>query len=317
MGDRTIRNWCGQLKVQPIRPLLGQRTRCLFAAFALTVSAIFPAPILAWGQLGHETTAQIAMANVTPETRASIARLMTYEAQLGTPDCRIRNLAEASTWPDCLRRDRWRWAYTFAWHYRTAPICKPYDAMRNCSGGNCVLAQIERNHRLLADENLPPNVRLKALGFLAHFVGDVHMPLHSGDNGDRGGNRAAASYGMIEGLNLHQIWDTVLAEQAIASARPPLVRLYSAAERMELAGGAPAEWGRESWQMARDFVYPKAFDQDVCAGELANNAALSHDDIAAAIPLVQRRITQAGLRMATLLDRAFAPGALKPPEPRR
>ena len=151
---------------------------------------------------------------------------------------------------------------------------------------------------------------VEALAFLVHFVGDVHMPLHSGDKDDKGGNDRVTSYGIVPALNLHGIWDGPLAERAITSARPSLVRKYSAVERGELAGGDAAEWGRESWQLARDFVYPGAFDQDVCSGDLPIEAALSQDDIVAAIPISQRRITQAGLRMARLLDEAFAPGPL-------
>lgn len=282
----------------------------LITAAALILSALIAAPAMAWGEFGHRTTGEIALANVKPATRAAIARLIAYDSRLGTPQCRIRSLQDAAVWPDCLRRDGWRWGYTFAWHYRTAPICEAYNARQNCSGGNCILAQIERNHRILADESLPPNVRLEALAFLVHFVGDVHMPLHSGDKDDRGGNDRVTSYGIVPGLNLHGIWDGPLAERAITSARPSLVRPYSAAERAELAGGDAAEWGRESWQLARDFVYPGAFDQDVCPSELPLQAALSQDDIVAAIPISQRRITQAGLRMARLLDEAFAPGPL-------
>src|SRR3546814_5307786 len=95
--------------------------------------------------------------------------------------------------------------------------------------------------------------------------------------------------------------------RAITSAQPPLVRRYSAAERAELAGGTAADWGRESWQAARDFVYPNAFDSDPCSGELPGETALTQEDIVAALPVAQRRIQQAGLRIADLLESAFAP----------
>ncbi|MFN6934588.1 MAG: S1/P1 nuclease, partial [Tsuneonella sp.] len=187
----------------------------LTAALAAMLILLQPALAGAWGYYGHETTARIALANVRPETRAAIARLVANDSELGTPYCRIRSLPEAATWPDCLRRDGWRWGYTFAWHYQTEPIGEPYDARKNCSGGNCVSAQITRNHRILADESLPANVRLEALAFMVHFAGDIHMPLHSGDNDDRGGNDVVTAYGIVPDLNLHSIWDSALAERAI------------------------------------------------------------------------------------------------------
>ena len=284
----------------------------LFAAFAALAA---PQAAQAWGLFGHETTARIALANVEPHTRVRLARLFAHERELGTPDCRMRSLAEASTWPDCLRGESWRWAYTFAWHYQTEPVGEPYDARRNCSGGACVSAQIERNHRLLADERLPGNVRLEALAFMVHFAGDIHMPLHSGDNDDRGGNDVAATYGIAPGRNLHGEWIGAWAERAPTRAAVPAVRRYSAAERDKLAGGGPADWGRESWQLSRDFVYANALGRPFGAGEESpESAVLTQQAIAAATPIAERRIVQAGLRIAALLDRAFAAGPLPEPD---
>ena len=277
-------------------------------ALAGAAALLLPATAQAWGFYAHQTTAEIAEANVRPATRAGIARLMKAAPLLGTPDCPLFNLADASVWPDCLRGEGWRWGYTFAWHYQTEPIGEPYDDRKNCSGGACVSAQIERNARILADESLPDPVRLEALAFLVHFAGDIHMPLHSGDNDDRGGNDVTAAYGIVPGLSLHWVWDGPLADRAISSARPSLVRSYSADERAALGGGAAADWGRESWELSRGFVYPNAFDCDQCAGELPDETALTQEDIAAALPVAERRVTQAGLRIAEYLDRAFAQG---------
>ena len=299
MGDRTIRSAAGVI------------FRLVAALLALLAA---PGPARAWGYFGHETTAKIALANITPKTRAALARLLAHERELGTPECPLRTLENAATWPDCLRGQAWRWGYTFAWHYQTEPIALPYDARKNCPGGACVSAQIERNYRILADESLPANVRLEALAFMVHFAGDIHMPLHSGDNEDRGGNDVETSYGIVPGLNLHSIWDTALAEHAITAARPPLVRLYSADERAALAGGRPADWGRESWELARGFVYRNALGRDPEAGEKPERAALTQEAIAAAVPVAEKRIAQAGLRIAALLDSAFVPGPLPEPE---
>lgn len=296
---------------RPVREAAGVIVRLCAALLALLV---LPAPAQAWGFFGHETTARIALANIRPETRAAIARLLRHERELGTPDCRVTSLPNAATWPDCIRREGWRWGYTAAWHYQTEPVSEPYDARKNCGGGNCVSAQIVRNHRILADESLPANVRLEALAFMVHFAGDIHMPLHSGDNDDRGGNDVATTYGIAPGFNLHSVWDSALAERAITAADPPLVRRYSAAERAALAGGVPADWGRESWELARGFVYANALGRELAEGEKPETAALSQDAIAAAVPIVAKRIAQAGLRIADLLDTAFSPGPLPQPD---
>ena len=276
--------------------------------FATAVIALLalPSPALAWGFYGHTVIAEIAQANVTPQTRAAIARLYRAAPLIATPQCPLRNLEDAAVWPDCLRGDPDRWAYTFAWHYQTEPVCEEYSVRKNCPGGACVAGQIERDFKLLGDKRLPANVRLEALAFLAHFVGDIHMPLHSGDDNDKGGNDRKTAYGIVPGLNLHWIWDGPLAERAI-SGEPPVVRRYSAAEKAELATGDVADWGRESWQLARDFVYPDAFGKPPCPGDLPKDAVLTQDAIDKAVPVARRRVEQAGLRLAKMLDEAMAP----------
>ena len=279
-----------------------RRLVAVLAALAWAWSA----PAFAWGEYGHRTVAAIAMANVRPETRARIAELVKAEQGLGTPQCRVRSLDDASYWPDCLRGQAWRWAYTFPWHYQTEPVCRAFDPKANCANGECVSAQIERNRRVLADRSLPAAQRLEALAFLAHLVGDIHMPLHSGDNEDHGGNAVKASYGIAPSGNLHWLWDSAQAERSISSARPALVRHYGAEERKALSGGTVADWGHESWELAHT-VYIRAFGRDPCDGKPAPKSVVWSDaSIEASIPDAQKRITQAGLRLADLLDAALA-----------
>lgn len=289
----------------------------IIAALAMLL-ALVPAPASAWGFYAHRKTAEVAEANVSPPVRAKIAALLAREKDLGTPECPLTTLQDAAVWADCIRGEGWRWGYTAAWHYRTAPVCEAFNPRANCAGGNCVTAQIIRAHRVLADERLPAAVRLEALAFMVHFAGDVHMPLHSGDNEDRGGNDRETDYGIKPGLNLHSIWDGPLAERAISDPADPVARRYSPAERAEIGGGTPDDWGRESWEIARSFIYPTAFDTDnVCAAPLPEKTALTQDDIARGVPIARRRVQQAGLRIADLLESAFAPGPLVVPDERR
>lgn len=289
MGNRAIRT--GWLKLA-----------------ALALLAVQPVQASAWGSYAHRQTARIAEANITPQTRAEVRRLLRSAAMLGTPKCPLNSLQDASVWADCIRNDRLRWGYTAPWHYRTTPICEAYDPRSRCADGNCVTAQIERNHKLLADRSLPDHVRLEALALLVHFAGDIHMPLHSGDRDDKGGNDRKADYGIKPGYNLHAIWDGPLAERAISDPADPVARRYAPDERAELGGGSAADWGRESWQIAREFVYPTAFDTaDVCGQNLPMNTALSQEDIVAGVPVARRRVVQAGIRIAELLDSALGP----------
>lgn len=280
------------------------------AAILAALAMAWTTPALAWWDYGHRTVAAIAVRNVKPATRARIAALLRVQAQLGTPKCTVRSLEDAAVWPDCIKRDKWRWGYTSTWHYHDIPVCGSFDPKLDCADGNCVTAQIERTARILADKSLPSAQRLEALAFLSHFVGDIHQPLHGADHHDQGGNGVKLTYGSASRTNLHAIWDGYLAERAISSARPPLVRRYSAAERAGLEGGTPEDWLRESWQIARDFLYPQVFGGALPCdgnGDRAGTPAASWSEpsIQAGVPIVERRVEQAGLRLARMLDAAL------------
>jgi hypothetical protein len=225
---------------------------------------------------------------------------------LETPTCPAGTLAKAAYWADCIKELGPRFSYAYSWHYQNVDICKPFDVKAACKDGNCVSAQVERNLKLLSDRSVPTRERVMALAFLAHFVGDLHMPLHAGDKGDLGGNRAKSTYGgySTERLNLHSIWDGYLAERAI-STPPPLVRAYSGEERAAVNGGTVEDWSRESWQIARDTVYGTAYGRDPCSGQPPERATLSNETIATLIEPLRLQVERGGLRLARLLDEAL------------
>lgn len=286
-------------------PIWASMTR-LFLALALLLA---PAPALAWWEYGHETVARIAMLEVEPETRAKIRRLLRNSAALDTPTCPIRNLEDAAVWPDCIKPLGDRFSYANSWHYQNVHICEPFDQQAACKDGNCVSAQIERNARLLADETMPARERLQALAFLAHFVGDLHMPLHAGDRGDLGGNRFPVAYGLIAGrTNLHSAWDGYLAERAIST--PPgeargLLSGLSEAEKAGMAAGSVEDWARQSWEISRDHAYGGVL-ADPCGPVPAQRPVIREERTRALIPVVRAQVSRAGLRLARLLDEALA-----------
>ncbi|WP_439484599.1 S1/P1 nuclease [Blastomonas fulva] len=281
-------------------------TMRVFAAWLALLLAL-PTPALAWGDYGHRTIAQIAEANISPKAKARMNALFRAEKLLATPDCPLRNIGDASVWADCVRRDDLRWDYTAPWHYINMDICKPFDIKANCANGNCVGAQVARNEKLLADKRLPAHVRLEALAWLVHTMGDMHQPMHGGDRGDLGGNRVSAAYGIVEGrMNLHRLWDTPVAERAITQGEP-MVRRYAAAERSPYLTGTVEDWALESWSIARDIAYPTAQHGPACGPTLKPGERARHDDgdIETLVPVVRQQVLRAGLRLADALERAL------------
>ncbi|MCC2975054.1 S1/P1 nuclease [Sphingomonas sp. PL-96] len=276
--------------------------------FLFALALVFLAsPAQAYWEYGHETVATIAYRNVTPQTRARIDALLRQQALLETPTCPARTIEEASVWADCVKPLGERFSYAYSWHYQNVDVCKPFDLKSACKDGNCVSAQIERDLKLLKDPKVPVRERVQALVFLVHFVGDLHMPLHAGDRGDLGGNRVKAAYGGYapERLNLHSIWDGLLAERAI-STPPSIVRRYSPEERATIAAGTIEDWSRESWEVSRDSAYAPAYGGNACGPAPEGRVTLDAATIEKLVPVAQLQVERGGLRLARLLDEVFA-----------
>lgn len=264
------------------------------------------APASAYWEYGHETVAAIAYKNVTPQVRGAIDRMLARSAMLETTGCPARTIEQASVWADCVKTLGPRFSYAYNWHYQNVNICKPFDLKGACKDGNCVSAQIERDIKILKDAGIPLRERIQALAFLIHFVGDLHMPLHAGDRDDLGGNRFRTNYGayQTEKLNLHSVWDGLLAERAI-STPPSLVRRYPASARDAIVAGSVEDWSRENWLVARDVAYKSASGGDPCAEGAPAKGTLDEATIEALIAPARLQIERGGLRLARLLDEAL------------
>lgn len=274
----------------------------------------------AWWDFGHKTVAAIAWDNVKPVTRARIRALLKYEKAVDTPQCPLKTIEDASYWPDCVKPIRPRFDYAYNWHFQNADICRPFDLTTACKDGNCVSAQVSAQLARLRNRRLTGPERLMALAFLTHFVGDLHMPLHAGDRGDRGGNDLKARYGMVGGrINIHSMWDGYLAERAITT--PPagprgLERGLSRAAKRRMEAGTVTDWSRESWEVARDKVYAPALGGNACA-PVPERAAVSNEQIVASIPDLRLQILRGGLRLSRLLDEALGQPATRRAAPHR
>jgi hypothetical protein len=70
-----------------------------------------------------------------------------------------------------------------------------------------VVDKINEFKAILKDKTKSVEDRRFALRFLVHFVEDMHMPMHVGDNHDRGGNNTQVQF-FDRGMNMHSLWDS-------------------------------------------------------------------------------------------------------------
>ena len=271
--------------------------------------SMMPAPALAWGAYTHRLIASTAMAELTPRARAEVRRILARSAAVDTPSCAIGTIEDASVWPDCVRGMGDRFAFSAAWHYQNIDVCAPFDAAAKCPDGNCVTAQIPRQLAIAADRRASAADRAQALAFVVHFVGDMHQPLHIGDKHDKGGNDVRAAYGAKapDRMNLHRVWDSDLAERALTEPPAIMPQSPTQAQRRDWARGTVADWARESWDVSRTVAYPELRGYpDTCPAKSDMRAMIDEGYVHTATPAVRLQAGRAGVRLAMLLNRAFA-----------
>jgi hypothetical protein len=268
-------------------------TASIVVAFVLAASAR-PA---AWGPDGHRIVARLALAYLTPQARQQVDLMLTGDPQ---------DFVEASNWADQVRPDR---PETYNWHFVDVPHgITAYDPVRDCpptDGGDCVLAAIDRLRRTLTDTSADRASRAEALKFLIHFVGDLHQPLHSITNADRGGNDVRVDLGGDQPSNLHAVWDRAVIARRGLSDEAYAGRLLEefAAKPMSAGPVDPLAWALESHQRAEAYVYQ--FPEFVKDVPPASPIVLSDAYWQRAAPIVDERLKLAGLRLAALINAAF------------
>jgi hypothetical protein len=252
-----------------------------------------PARAWAWGAQGHEIVAAMALRELTPAARGQVAHLLGSEAMM----------IHDANWADEVRDQR---RDTGSWHYVNIPLVAPgYDARRDCPRGDCVVAQIGNEMRLLSDRRAGDRARAEALRFLIHFVADIHQPLHAADDGDRGGNDVHVAMGR-ERASLHKVWDADVVQgigldlgQDIDtfSVVDGVARSVTPAQRKAWMQGTPAGWADESHAIARDHIYPPL--------EGRRSLRLSRDYAGRESAVAQIQLARAGLRLAWLLNKTL------------
>jgi nuclease S1 len=260
--------------------------------FALALFAA-PSPCLAWGAEGHRIVAAIAADELTPAARQDVEELLGGDASVA--------MVQASTWADEIRPKR---PDTAPWHFVDIPIqSNGYDPGRDCPADDCVVGQIDRGARIVADRQLAAPIRAEALRFLIHFVGDLHQPLHAADNDDRGGNRLRVVLRQHR-TNMHAVWDVDVVRALGRGPEEISVRLekeITPAENRAWSAGTPRDWANESFQIARSEVYGHILGQGGTSAEIVLPPDYARDERR----ITAQQLEKAAVRLAQVLNQAL------------
>lgn len=267
----------------------GARRRRLASLLSLPLALALALPAQAWGPLGHRLVARLAEPDLTPQARATVARLLA-----GEPDPTLPGVAN---WADELRGgDPGLGRRSARWHYVNigGPGCG-YDAARDCPRGDCVVAALEKQTAILADPGRSDAERRQALKFVVHLVGDVSQPLHAGHGHDRGGNDYQVNY-RNKGSNLHSLWDSGLLNARRRDEDAWLARLRALpapAAVSPLPADAARLWAEQSCHVvATPGFYPR--------GHVIDEAYVD-----AHLPVAEQQLRLAGARLAATLNAAL------------
>jgi len=246
----------------------------------LALSLLVAMPALAWGPIGHRAVGQIAGERLSAKARQAVRGLLGNES-----------LADASLWADEIRSES-QWQVSSPWHYVNIPDGESYDRARRSRDGD-VIEALERLVAVLRYGEASREDKVVALKFIAHFVGDIHQPLHVGRAADRGGNEFRVSW-FGEPSNLHRVWDSEVISRLRLSPTSLVLALQSRApEEVEAwRQDSPMTWVAESMSL-RPLVYDMP------------GRGLGRAYLRDAGPVVEERLLQAGVRLAALLNAIF------------
>jgi hypothetical protein len=284
-------------------------------ALAATLSLAQPRSARAWGDEGHEIVALVAQSFLESDVRKRVSALLAAD----TSSLTTHDIAAEATWADKFRDANVNGSRnkTRQWHFTDIEISAP-DLDAACfnhpaiptgvpaSDGpeaDCVVDKIQEFAAELANPATDLEEQVVALKFVLHFVGDLHQPLHSSDDHDRGGNDKKVSATGFAAGNLHRFWDTDFVDQlgpdpkSIAS---DLIGHITAQQQAQWQAGGPTDWAKETFKIAQDDAYGQ-----LPAANSHGSFRLSDDYVSTATNDVSLQLSKAGVRLAMILNQAL------------
>ncbi|MFY0600943.1 MAG: S1/P1 nuclease [Cyclobacteriaceae bacterium] len=234
-----------------------------------------------WGKTGHRVIGLIAQKHLTKKTQKTLRAVLGDET-----------LAEVSTFMDFIRSDR-KYDYMVPWHYATIPDSLTYEQAGTPEEGD-VIVTIERLINELKTKQFSDEDEAFTIKLLVHLVGDIHQPLHVGNGKDKGGNDLKLDY-FWKSSNLHRVWDSGIidGQKYSYSEYTGVINHASKKEIEKWQSDGVLDWAYES-KTLRQKVY-----------DLPESKKISYRYDYDNLEIVNRRLLQAGIRLAGILNEIY------------
>lgn len=306
-------------------------SRCWRVLMTLALLGLASAPVLAWNAAGHRLVASIAWEHLDTHARSAAKALLRdhpdyerWRSRAGEDDSGRAIFIEASTWPDDIRSDPRFYSVGIDpatetlpgfpdmerrrdWHYVNRPLDDSPSVHRNREAISGLLdRQLVALAKVLGTPGVPRSERVYALPWLIHLTGDAHQPLHTSIRLNAEGKWDKLGNGVLiinpfnprkRSSTLHAYWDDLpgppwLRGERLDKASRALIGAYARPARSN-----SEQWIEESWRLARSSAYPP--DDEF----VPTLSAAFHEQ---AQQIANRRVAEAGYRLADLLNDAFA-----------
>lgn len=289
----------------------------------------FTVKLSAWWDPGHLVTAMIAYLKLEEPARKKVDAL-TQQLRRDYPQ--VNHFIALGPWPDDLKADGVR-AYD-SWHYTNIPSNPDGIALPDNPEVDILWAINESNY-ILKNNRVKEAEKARFLGFLVHFVSDLHQPLHSTSvfsDEQPGGNKGGNGFSLKSGTwnNLHALWDDGCGFlspfndiRPYGKPKEPLTdaqieRLKTLANQLmtEFPETAfpnastldPDFWALESHKLAMQYGYrgvkgkdDKGRDSYLKPGEEPTDFYLTQGQA-----VVRRQLALSGYRLANMLNQVFS-----------
>jgi hypothetical protein len=282
----------------------------------LLLAVAMAVPTHAWWAKGHMAVAEIARRNLRADVLEKVEACATVLGKLG-PFPKTSSMVEMAPWADDLKSLSLNTMAT--WHFVDTPF--------NPDGITITINPVENVNvqtiiPMLVTAITAPGATSDSIATsvanLIHFVGDIHMPLHSAELfsatyplGDYGGNKQVVIVNAATGVrqNLHAFWDSMGEGPQADPDRPLNATAYAALQAFvddliannvfteaEMMTTNSSVMAAESFDLAVQNVYPG----------ITNGMVLSQAYKDQAQVLSHQRVTLAGYRLAAMLNSALA-----------
>jgi hypothetical protein len=269
---------------------------------------MFFSDVWAWGLTGHRIVGALAEKHLTPKARESVSQIL-----------QGYRLQDVSNWADEIKSDNSAFSKSLRkWHYVELHAEEDLDVVLGEDWPEdlniALMHIIQRLEKRDFDQQLTEPVLIR---LLTHLVADAHQPLHVGNGKDSGGNTCHVRWFYSKWTtSLHSVWDTRLIDsyKLTYSEYADYLDHVDAKTEARWQNDTSKSWLLESYRLHPE-IYPAengVQTQDYCVksrSQLRDKKVpkLGYAYQSRVRPILNQRLTQAGIRLAGVLNHIYDP----------